>query len=133
MADESEPPRTEYRFKEADFERLNSLPTDAESPRMDGVVVPADAAPRNVDEILRQNVEAGKAAGHFHVEPGEDKARKRRIKLYWLSVAAINIPLGAIAWFSGHTDPFPFVFSLGGMAFFTGRLTWETWFLNTER
>lgn len=133
MADESEPARPEFRFKEADFERLNTRPRDADTPGMDGVVVPADAAPRDVDEILRQNLEAGKAAGLFHVEPGEDKARKRRIKIYWVMLAVINLPLGAMAWFAGHSDPLPFVFALGGMAFFTGRLTWQTWFLNTDR
>ena len=133
MADESEPSRPGFRFKEADFERLNSRPKEADGPGMDGIAVPAEAAPRGVDDILRQNLEADRAAGWFHVEPGDDKARRRRIKIYWASVAAIDFPLGAFAWYCGHADPIPFVCSLAGMAFFTGRLTWETWFLRTER
>jgi hypothetical protein len=132
MADEQEQARPDFKFKDRDFECLNRRVVETDPSAMDGVTRPADAAPRNVDEILLQNVERDKAIGWYHVEPGDDKARRLRTKIYWGTLVVIDVPLGAIAWYAGHTDPVPFVFALGGMAFFTSRLTWETWFLRTD-
>jgi hypothetical protein len=132
MGQEDDTPRADFAFKPKEFERLNEpagVPEDAFA-----VTVPDEkVAPRDVHEILRQNLEHDVRRGWFRVVPGEDLARRRRIKVYCLSLAAIDIPLGAIAWFSGHRDPFPFVCAIAAMAYFTGRLTWQTWFMLTER
>ena len=85
-----------------------------------------------VHRILRLNLESDLARGWYDVELGEDKKRRRRIRNYVIALLAINTPLGLIAWLSGHTDPFSFVFAIGGMAYFSARVTWETWFLRTD-
>ncbi len=85
-----------------------------------------------VHEILRMNLEHDKARGWYDVELVKNKKRRRRIRNYVIALLAINTPLGLIAWSSGHTDPFPFVFAIGGMAFLSARVTWETWFLRTD-
>jgi hypothetical protein len=82
--------------------------------------------------ILRLNLESDQARGWYNVDLGKDKKRRRRVRNYVVALLAINTPLGLIAWLSGHADPFPFVFAIGGMALFSARLTWETWFLRTD-
>jgi hypothetical protein len=92
---------------------------------------PADRK-NEVHGILRFNLERDQARGWYDVEPGTDKKRRRRIRNYVIALLAINTPLGLIAWLSGHTDPFPFVSAIAGMAFLSARVTWETWFLRTD-
>lgn len=85
-----------------------------------------------VHGILRMNVESDRARGWYDVEPGKDRKRRRRIRNYVIALVAINAPLGLIAWTSGHTSPFPFVFAVAGMAYLSARVTWEAWFLRTD-
>lgn len=132
MGQEDDTPRADFSFKPREFERLNE-PAPAPEETFDVTVPDEKEAPRDVHVILRQNLEHDVRRGWFRVAAGKDLARSRRIKVYLLSLAAIDTPLGAVAWFSGHGDPFLFVCAIAGMAFFTGRLTWETWFMLTER
>ena len=86
----------------------------------------------DVYEILRLNLEREKKSGWYHVEPTADGKRRRRVRIYWITLAAIDIPFSVIAWVSGPGDPFVFVCAIAGIGYFSGRLTWETWFLRTD-
>lgn len=161
MPEETDPQRELYRFKPREFVRLNDPPgnhTDPgdppESPPGAGpdsrsaretaaacVAKPADAhsapkpaeeSPRSVGQMLRDNARKDAARGWYQVRSGPDRLRRRRIITYWATLAAVDTPLALVAWYSGHTDPVPFVFALAGLAYFTGRYTWETWFLRTD-
>jgi len=162
MEDEPDPPRRFFGFKPREFVRANIPPREpqpGDAPAIAGakadqtlekpievrditrIAVGADSplgtnGPANreneVHEILRLNLESDKSRGWYDVELPKDKKRRRRIRNYLILLFAINTPLGLIAWFSGHTDPFPFVAAIAGMAFLTARLTWETWFLRTD-
>lgn len=152
MGPEPDPPREPLRFKPREFERLNEpqrAPTGAAEPSTaaempDGAPeVPhggaepspgsaQDQPPKSVREILLQNAQRETEGGWYHVEALPDRVRRRRHLIYWSTLVAVDTPLGLLAWFSGHADPIPFVLSIGAIAFFTGRLTWLTWFLRTD-
>jgi hypothetical protein len=162
MADEPDPPRRIFGFKLREFVRANRpqrepQPGDAPATSCaksdqtleksigvrDIAKIAAGAGsplgtngPANreneVHAILRLNLESDKARGWYDVELRKDKKRRRRIRNYLIALFAIDMPLGLIAWFSGHTDPFPFVAAIAGMTIFTARVTWETWFLRTD-
>ena len=149
---EPDPPREPLRFKPREFERLNEpqhAPTGAAGPTtaaemLDGApAVPPGGAepsprstqeqpPKSVREILLENAQRDTASGWYRVEALPDRVRRRRHLIYWSTLAAVDTPLGLLAWFSGHADPIPFVLSIAAIAFFTGRLTWLTWFLRTD-
>jgi len=89
-------------------------------------------SPKTVFEILRQNATRDTAGGWYRTKAGPDKARRRRHMVFWSTLLAVDVPLALLAWFSGHSDPVPFVLAIAAMAFFTGRITWLTWFLRTD-
>lgn len=85
-----------------------------------------------VHDVLRTNYQRDAAAGHYELGPLDDSKRRRRIRNYWLTLAAIDLPLGAYAYWIGHTAALPFVCSIAGIAMITATLTWKTFFLRTH-
>jgi hypothetical protein len=159
MGQDLDPPRGIYKLGPRTFERVNEptraaagvgtppagsakFETAPETPpdmncidrkAADGLP-PGDPDSRRNDvyQILRSNLETDLKGGWYRVEPGIDVKRRRRTRLYWLTLAAVDVPLTAIAWLSGPGEPFAFACAIGGIGYFTGRLTWETWFLRTD-
>jgi hypothetical protein len=160
MPDESDPPRKFYGFKPKEFERANEIPAALtnSAPQADPGIVPAATGKIDVNELIRAGAGSGrqlgsnavrnrenevhamlhdnyvtaKVAGQFQVENLDDSKRRRRIRNYWLAMAAMNVPLGFFAWYLGPGDAMPFIFALAGMALFSAKLTWETFFLRTH-
>lgn len=158
MPDDPDPPRKVYGFKPREFERANPTRPDApadfvsEAPVADpkqkidvndliragaGTGTPLGAkkvAPRanDVHAILRDNFERSVAAGDFDLGKLDDSHRRHRIRNYWIAIAAVNLPLGGIAFYVGHGSAYFFVFALSGMALFSSWLTWRTFFLRTH-
>lgn len=159
MQDESDPPRKFYGFKPKEFERANE-PVEGQAPlptRPDPGISPArderidvnelirigargpaaDAAKpvasaNEVHAMLKDNLTKEWAAGLFHVEAKPDLKRRRRLMLFWIGLAVVDIPLGLFAAKIGHTAAIPFVCALAGMGMFTSWLIWETFFLRTD-
>jgi hypothetical protein len=126
MDDARDPAGGKFRFKASEFERMNEPD-----------IAPSGAPPStegrlDVHEMLRVNVELDMSKGWYRVKPGDGSRLRRRILNYCAMLVAVDAPLSFVAWRSGHTDPFPFVFSLAAMAYFTAQLTWEAWFLRTD-
>ena len=85
-----------------------------------------------VHGILRDNLRRDVAAGRYDLGELDDSKRRRRIRNYWILLLAVDVPLGAFAFFIGHGAPIPFVCAIAGIAMFTAYLTWETFFLRTR-
>jgi hypothetical protein len=160
MQDEPEPPRKFYGFKPREFERANPAqrPAPSEPPAPDPGIPVADSGKIDVNDliragsggdtplgtnavknrdneihgILRDNLARDIAAGHYDLGTLDDSKRRRRIRNYWLALAAVDIPLGAFAFRIGHGAAIPFVCAIAGIAMFTAWLTWETFFLRTH-
>lgn len=130
MSGEELPSPEGFRFKPTEFERLNAAPAPAEASPAEPAAVTEPAA--DVHAILRQNAERDQRAGWYHVPVTRDRKARRRLTGYLVALLVVDGPLGWIAWGCGHTDPIPFVAALSGIGLFTGRLTWETWFLRTD-
>jgi len=88
--------------------------------------------PNDVHGILRDNLRRDIAAGHFDLGVLDDSKRLRRIRDYWMAMAAVNVPLGVFAYRVGHEMALPFVCAIALMAFFSAGLTWKTFFLRTR-
>jgi hypothetical protein len=159
---QDEPPRKIYGFKPREFDRANpappAAPTDPAAPAPDPGIPAADSGKIDVNEliragagtgrqlgsnkvanreneihgILRENLQRDIAAGHYDLGVLDDSKRRRRIRNYWLSLVAVNVPLGSFAYWIGHSAAIPFVCAIAGMAMFTARQTWETFFLRTH-
>jgi hypothetical protein len=103
-----------------------------------GVNQPANR-PNEVHAVLQEEYRRAQAAGLFHVTPADDKQRRRRIRNYWIAIIAWNVPFGAIAWSAnptkemGPASAIVFVCALAAMTMFTSYLTWQNFFLRTER
>lgn len=162
MQDEPDPPRKVYGFKPREFDHANTTPpataADTTQPAADPGITPADPGkidindliragagtgrqlgsnavvnrPNEVHGILKENLKHDLAAGHYDLGVLDDSKRRRRIRNYWIAMAAINIPLGSFAFWIGHEAAIPFVCAIAGMAFVSTRLTWETFFLRTH-
>jgi hypothetical protein len=126
MDDARDPAGGKFRLKAREFERMNepdNVPSKAPPPADGGL---------DVHEMLRVNVERDISKGAYRVKPGDGSRLRRRILNYCAMLVAVDAPLSFVAWSSGHADPFPFVFSLAAIAYFTAQLTWEAWFLRTD-
>jgi hypothetical protein len=160
MPDEPDSPRKTYVFKPREFERANAvpppLPVEVSAP--DPGIVPspdgkidvhalirAAAGPgsqlgsnkaanrdNEVHAMLRANLARDQAAGHYDLGTLDDSKRRRRIRNYWLALAAVDLPLGAFAFWIGHGAAIPFISAIAGIAMFTAWSTWETFFLRTH-
>jgi len=133
MDDTPDPAGGKFTLKAREFERLNG---PARAPAGEGEGPPEDptehAGGLDVHGMLRANAERDLATGGYSVKPGGGTRLRRRILAYCAALVAVDAPLSFVAWRSGHADPFPFVFSLAGIAYFTAQLTWEAWFLRTD-
>jgi hypothetical protein len=62
--------------------------------------------------------------------------RRRRIRRYWIAIAAIDVPCGVLAFLTpplrSQLNAFIFTLAITLMVFFTPRLTWNTFFLRTH-
>jgi hypothetical protein len=88
--------------------------------------------PNEVHGMLVENLKKDIAAGHYDLGVLDDSKRRRRIRNYWIAMAALNVPLGAFALWIGHGSPYFFVFAIAAMSFFSARMTWNTFFLRTH-
>jgi hypothetical protein len=132
VSGEETPGPERLRFKPTEFERLNPEVPQPDAAGEVPAALRAEGPPPNVHDMLRQNAEHEGRAGWYDVEATRDHKLRRRVVRYAVALLIVDIPLGWIAWGCGHSDPLPFVAALSGMAIFTGRLTWETWFLRTD-
>jgi|HubBroStandDraft_1064217.scaffolds.fasta_scaffold51221_2 hypothetical protein len=130
MDETQNPAGGNFRLKAREFERINEPGAAPEPPPTEGPT--RDAGGGDVLEMLRANAEHDTARGWFRVKPGGGTKLRRRIVNYCALLVAVDAPLSYVAWSSGHADPFPFVFALAGIAYFTAQLTWEAWFLRTD-
>ena len=160
MQDEPDPPRKVYGFKPREFERANPAaaaapgatpPADPAAPANPDAKIDVNELIRagagvgrqlgsnavanranDVHAILSDNLKRDQAAGHYDLGPLDDSKRRRRIRNFWIIIVAVDVPLGAFAWWMGHTNPLPFVCAISAMALITARLTWDTFFLRTH-
>jgi hypothetical protein len=126
MDDSPDPASGKFRLKAREFERMNEpgiAPSEAPPPAGGGL---------DVHEMLRVNAERDISKGWYRVKPGGGSRLRRRVLNYCAMLVAVDAPLSFVAWSSGHADPFPFVFSLAAIAYFTAQLTWKAWFLRTD-
>ena len=162
MSDELDPPRKVYGFKPREFERANAprpdAPESANAPLPDpGIVAAPDGKidlheliragaghgpqlgsnavvnrTNEVHDMLQANFRRDRADGHYDLGVFDDSKRRRRIRNYWLALAAVDLPLGAYAAWFGPAGAIPFVCAIAGIAMFTAWLTWETFFFRTN-
>ena len=161
MQDPPDPPRKVYGFKPREFERANTVPPAApDTPPIapDPGIVASDSGKidvrdlirtgagggsplsankvenraNEVHDILRANYQRDVAAGHYDLGVLDDSKRRRRIRNYWLALAAFDLPLGAYAYWLGHEMAIPFVCSIAAIMLFSVTLTWKTFFLRTN-
>jgi hypothetical protein len=159
MQDELDPPRKFYGFKPKEFERVNEpakeqapLPTgpDPGVPSVpdeqidvkelirigalgpDARAAKPVASSNEVHAMLQGNLTKERAAGLFHVEAKPDLKRRRRIMVFWIGLAVVDVPLGVFAATVGHEAAIPFVCSIAGIGMFTSWIIWETFFLRTD-
>jgi hypothetical protein len=158
MATEDEAPRRTFRFKPAAFTAVNagvSAPGPGNSPRPDPGPTAPDSRPVDLREILqdanrgvpvagsaresdneirsalREQHARERKAGLFATGPLDDSVQRRRLRRYWLLMAAVNLPAGAIAVLAGPGNPFPFILAISVIACFSASLTWRTFWLRT--
>lgn len=158
MADEDGAPRRKFRFKPASFDAVNAgvpAPGTGDTPHPDpgptapeagpvdlrGILreanrgVPVAGSARGGDNeiraVLREQHDREREAGLFATGPLDDPARRRRLRRYWLLMAAINLPAAAVAVLAGPGNPFPFILAISGIACFSASLTWRTFWLRT--
>lgn len=161
MPDDADPPRKFYGFKAREFERANEIrpsPAPDGPPAPDPGIVPISEGKIDVNELIRLGAGKGSslganavvnrpneihdvlkdiherdwAAGHFALGRLDDSKRRKRIRNYWLGLAAVDIPLGLFAALIGPGAAIPFVSAIAGIGMFTGLLTWQVFFLRTR-
>ena len=159
MAEPTDPPRREFRFKPTTFETVNAGVPASEGPesarpdpgprgteaakvdlrdilREANRGVPACGSARDrgneVRDTLREEHERERKAGLFAMGPLDDSVHRRRLRRYWLLMACINLPAGAIAVLTGPGNPFLFTFALAAIGYFSASLTWRTFWLRTR-
>jgi hypothetical protein len=99
---------------------------------------PSPTRENDVHTILRANLAVADAAGlnQVTIDPRHRTPHQRRVRRCWILLVAVNVPLGTLAWKTSHpmthASAYFFTFAVAGMALFTARLVWETFFLNTD-
>lgn len=91
-----------------------------------------------VHTILRENLAVADAAGlnDVKIDPRYRSRQQRRVRLFWIAIVALDVPLGAYAWWMSHplsqASAIPFTLAVASVGYITGRLIWHTFFLNTD-
>lgn len=89
------------------------------------------AVPKNENEIhtiLRDNLAVADAAGlnDVKIDPHYRSRQQRRVRFFWIAIVAIDVPLGAYAWWMSHpmsqASTIPFTLALASIGYITGRL-----------
>ncbi len=142
MADEADPPRKNYGFKEREFKRDNR-PASASQPPMPsatdlaklagGPVVssapknqPKASDPNDVHAVLAANRAVERKFGGDNVKFTTTGSRKKRD--YWLVFLAAEVVFGGIVALGvRQSNPFFLVFGLTGMVIFGIAITWIMW------
>jgi len=95
---------------------------------------PAAVRENEIHGVLRANLAVADVAGlnEVKIDPRHRTPHQRRVRFFWMALIAVNVPLGAFAWWIGHTMAIPFASAIAAMGFLTGRLIWHTFFLNTD-
>ena len=99
---------------------------------------PSPTRENDVHTILRANLAVADAAGlnQVTIDPRHRTPHQRRVRRCWILLVAVNGPLGTLAWKTSHpmtqASAYFFTFAVAGIALFTARLVWETFFLNTD-
>ncbi len=91
-----------------------------------------------IHTILRDNLAVADATGlnDVKVDPHYCSRQQRRVRSFWIAIVAIDVPLGAYAWWMSHpmsqASAIPFTLAIASIGYITGRLIWHTFFLNTD-
>jgi hypothetical protein len=96
------------------------------------VAVPAKDRDNEVRQMLREHHDREQKAGLFATGPLDDSVHRRHLRRYWLLMACINLPAGAIAVLAGPRNPFPLTVALAVIGYFSAALTWRTFWLRTR-
>jgi hypothetical protein len=137
VAEETDPPRKLYGFKEREFKRDNApvseaggAPTAQDLAKMAGPVTRSGPVgggakagdPNDVYAVLERNRAVEKKSGGDDIEVR--KIRSRRTRDYWLMLLGGNIALvGGGLFFGGAA----IVFALAGVIIYSLGLTWVVW------
>jgi len=128
------PERPQYKFKAALFEQVNrpdAPPVDHQDliaaanrppPSIPGRSPPPAAAANQVLEILKFNRECEKRAGLDQLSAQPPRSNRRLLD-YWILFALGNGFFGTALWL-GWGNASVMVYSISGVALFTGGLTW---------
>lgn len=157
MPDDPTPPRKHYKFKTAEFARINEVPTDLSltgaQPKPDPGIVPtakvridvrdlvraslvtpaapptpaSTPRPNEVHALLRDNLTHADAAGLNDVSPAA-QPRGRRKRDYILTLVVGNLVFAVLAGLSGF-NLVGTLFAVGGMVLFSCAATWIMWFV----
>ena len=157
MPDDPTPPRKHYKFKTAEFARINEVPTDLSlteaQPKPDPGIVPtakvridvrdlvraslvtpaapptpaSTTRPNEVHAMLRNNLTRADAAGLNDISPAA-QPRGRRKRDYILTLVVGNLVFAVLAGLSGF-NLVGTLFALGGMVLFSCAATWIMWFV----
>jgi hypothetical protein len=141
MADEADPPRKNYGFKERVFQRDNRrassvppMPTAKDLAKLAGDPVvsgaprntPKASDPNDVHAILAQNRAVEQQFGGDDI--GIKKVSSRRKRDYWLVFGALELVGGAVVALGvKQHNPFFMIFGLTGMVVFGIAITWIMW------
>ncbi len=99
---------------------------------------PVPVKENEVHAILRDNLAVADAAGlnDVKVDPNYRSRQQRRVRFFWIAIVAIDVPLGAYAWWMSHplsqASAIPFTLAIASIGYISGRLIWHTFFLNTD-
>ena len=161
MPAEPDPTRKSYGFKPREFDRANAPRPAApagDTPAPDPGITSSSEGKIDIHELIRAgaghgpqlgsnavvnranevhdmlqaNFRRDQVAGLYDLGVLDDSKRRRRIRNYWLSLAAVDLPLGAYAAWFGQGAAIPFVSAIAGVALFTVWRTWETFFFRTN-
>jgi hypothetical protein len=141
MADDPDPPRQNYGFKQREIETVNA-PTNEPQPLppvrvqdlINHAVAPAKpgavpqpsplAQDNEVHAMLRANVARDNAAGLNELIPLEKRPSRRR-RDFWFLIISGNLLLGSLALACGAAgNPMVFVCSVGGIGMISASLYW---------
>jgi hypothetical protein len=141
VADDADPPRKNYGFKERAFKRDNRrassappMPTATDLAKLAGGPVvsgapknaPRAGDPNDVHAVLAHNREVEKQFGGDAVKLTRTGSRKKRD--YWLVFVSLEVVFGGVVALGvKQSNPFFLVFGLTGMVVFGIAITWIMW------